>query len=336
MRNHYCEKEKEGSGLKKTTILIIAFSVCILLFATYFIISSLPEKNNGQDYEEESAYLYVDQTDVESVIGFSFIGGEYDLSFEKDKDGCWKYTKNLSLPVNGELIDRLLSDYELFLATKLISDHITEASLSEYGVDAPSYTLTLRLKNETKTYLFGDPIESKGLYYAMEKGSHSIYLVEKKYAEIFSLDLSALLTPDSFPKISESDILHVTLVCGKYSEKIIPDGTSDSGESKFISALCSISPDEFVDFGSENFKTYGLLEDDAVNVYITFSSKDKICTTALKFGLGETKEFNYLLIGDTLEADTEVDHSFSEMIYLLSPSENDVIYGFISKAFSGK
>ena len=118
MRNHYCEKEKEGSGLKKTTILIIAFSVCILLFATYFIISSLPEKNDGQDYEEESAYLYVDQTDVESVIGFSFIGGEYDLSFEKDKDGCWKYTKNLSLPVNGELIDRLLSDYELFLATK--------------------------------------------------------------------------------------------------------------------------------------------------------------------------------------------------------------------------
>ena len=84
------------------------------------------------------------------------------------------------------------------------------------------------------------------------------------------------------------------MVCGKYSEKIIPDGTSDSGESKFISALCSISPDEFVDFGSENFKTYGLLEDDAVNVYITFSSKDKICTTALKFGLGETKEFRWL------------------------------------------
>ena len=336
MRNHYCQKEKEGSSVKKTTALIIAFSVCILLFAAYFIISSLPEKNDGQGDEEAGAYLYVDQTDVAGVIGFSFIGGEYDLSFEKDEDGCWKYTKNLSLPVNGELIDRLLSDYELFLATKLISDHITEASLSEYGMDDPYYTLTLRLKNETKTYLFGDPIESKGLYYAMEKGSHSIYLVEKKYVEAFSLDLSALLIPDSFPKISESDILHVNLVCGNYFEKIIPDGTSDSNISKFISTLCSISPDEFVDFGSENFKTYGLSEGDAVNVYITFSNEGKICTTALKFGLGETKEFTYLLIGDTLGADIEDNHSFSEMIYLLSPVENDIIYGFISKAFSGK
>ncbi len=323
--------------LKKNLVLIISACVCLLLFALYFIISSLPEE--GEDIDgTDNAYLYIDQTDTDDIIRFSFIGGEFDFSFEKDSDGNWRYTKNHSLPVSGDTIDKTLSHIELFLATKSVANNVSEKGLSEYGLESPSYTLKLTLKNETKTYLFGDFIESKGLYYATPKGSGAVYLTERSYVDNFSLEVADFLTFDQLTEIKAENVLYVTVLCGEYSQKITADGTKESDGYKFISALCDIKLEEFVDFGSENFSIYGLSESDAVSVYITFSDgeTENIRTTAFKFGLGETEEFNYLLVGDTLTQESVSEHSFSEMVYLFSSSDDKTIYSFISKAFGEK
>ncbi len=310
--------------LKKNIFLIISLIICIALFATYFIIASLPEKEEESD-PTENAYLYVDQNDRGAVTGFSFVGGEFDLSFKKDKSGNWKYTKNTTLPINTPFLEERLSAAELILATKQISNSASEEDLSEYGLDKPSYTLTVSVGKSEKSYLFGDFIESKGLYYMTEKGSHLIYLVESTYVENFSLEVFDFLSKDTLEEISESDVTAVEIVCGAYSETFVSDQAEDSDVSRLISSLCSAKITRCVDFGSEKFDIYGLGEDEAVSVYIHLSEKN----VSYKFGLGETEEFIYML---TQTASGE----FSEMVYLFSSSEFEHLYTYLNTAFAGR
>ncbi|MBE6607888.1 MAG: DUF4340 domain-containing protein [Ruminococcaceae bacterium] len=318
--------------MKKKSTLIISACVCIIIFSLYFIISSLPTNEDTPD-KEENAYLYIDQTHIHDVIGFSFAGGDFDLSFEKDGNDVWKYSVNTSLPVSSDFIETTLSQVELFLAAKEVARNLSETGLAEYGLDKPSYILTISLKKEDKTYIFGDYIESKGLYYASVKDSGVVYLVERAYVDAFSLDVEDFLTFDTFPDIDAENVKQINIICGNYSEEILPNSNS----AEFISSLCDITLKEFVDFGSEKFGIYGLSESDAVCVYIKYSdSGGNIFTLPLKFGLGESEELNYLLVGNTLKNSGGNSYTYSEMVYLLSSSENDIIYRYISKAFSEK
>ena len=317
--------------MKRKSTLIICACVCLVIFALYFIISSLPDGEKSPD-NEENAYLYIDQTNIDDIIGFSFTGGEFDLSFEKDSSGAWKYSENRSLPINKAFIEKTLSQVELFLAKKEIARNLSEKELSEYGLDTPAYTLTLVLEKEKKSYIFGDFIESKGLYYASEKGSGVVYLVERTYVDLFSLDVTDFLTLDTLPNVKTENVKYVEIACGNYSEKILPNSVESS---KFISTLCSIKLEEFVDFRSEKHSIYGLSESDAVSVYITYSdSENSLFTLALKFGLGETSELTYMLVGSVVKEGNS--HVFSDMVYLLSEADNDIIYSYIHKAFSEK
>ncbi len=307
--------------LKKNITLIVLLIICAALFATYFIISSLPEKDKSDPTDD--AYLYVDQNNIDDVTGFSFVGGEFDLAFGKDENGNWKYLKNPTLPVNSSFLEETLASAELILATKQISSSASEKDLSEYGLDTPSYTLTINIGKTEKSYLFGDFIESKGLYYMMEEGSHSIYLTESLYVEGFSLEVFDLLATDTLTKIGESDVVSVEIVCGAYRETFYADNEENSDISKLISSLCSMEITRCVDFGSETFDIYGLAENEAVTVYIALSDKK----LSYKFGLGETEEFIYLL---TQNASGE----FSEMVYLFSSSSFEHLYKYLSDAYS--
>lgn len=319
--------------MKKRSTLIICACVCLVIFALYFIISSLPDSKKTPN-DEENAYIYIDQTDPDDIIGFSFVGGDFDLSFEKDESGAWKYSENLSLPVSKTFVEKTLSGVKLFLANKEIARNLSEKELSEYGLDTPAYTLTLSLKKENKTYLFGDFIESKGLYYATEKGSGAVYLVERTYVDSFSLDVTDFLAFDTLPDIKAENVKQIEIVCGNYSEKILP---GSDGAAKFISALCGIKLEEFVDFRSEKHSIYGLSESDAISVYITYvGSENALLTLSLKFGLGESAELTYMLIGNAIKEGDSNSHVFSDMVYLLSEADNDVIYSYIHKAFSEK
>lgn len=319
--------------MKRRSTLIICACVCLVIFALYFILSSLPDREKTPD-GEENAYLYIDQNDIDDIIGFSFVGGDFDLSFEKDGSGAWKYSENLSLPVNKAFVEKTLSGIELFLAKREIARDLSEKELSEYGLNTPAYTLTLTLEKEEKTYLFGDFIESKGLYYATEKSSGAVYLVERTYVDSFSLEITDFLTFDTLPDIKAENVKYVDIVCGNYSEKIMPDGDKSS---KFISTLCDIKLEEFVDFRSEKHGIYGLSESDAISVYITYvGSEGSLFTLALKFGLGESAELTYMLAGNAVKEGDGNSHVFSDMVYLLSEADNDIIYGYIHKAFSEK
>ncbi len=310
--------------MKKQTFLLISLILCISLFATYFIITSFPENEKESDDSDDS-YIYIDQNDVDSITGFSFTGGQYDLSFEKDKNGVWRYSESKTLPVNTAFIEARLEDVELFVATKLISDSADGEALSEYGLDKASYTLRLSTEKSEKVYLFGDMIKSKGFYYMTEKGSGKVWLVEGSYVESFSHDVFDFLSTDTLETLYDVYVEEVKILCGAYSKALTPDGVENSDTSRLISSLCSIELTRCVDFGSEKFGIYGLDGNEAISVYITHSGN----TVSYKFGLGETEEFIYLLVENG-------DGEFSEMVYLFSASDFEHLYSYLSDAFEGR
>ncbi len=311
--------------MKKNTFLLIALVVCILLFASYFIIISIPEKDNVDD-DTDGSYIYIDQNDIDNIEGFSFVGGEFDLSFEKADSGKWKYTKNNTLPVNDTFLEKKLEAVEIILATKLISDSANrEEALEEYGFATPSYTLTLDVGKSQKVYLFGDFIESKGVYYMTQKDSGTIYLVENSYVNNFSHDVFDFLSTDTPKEIHDAYISSVQVVCGAYEETFTADKVENSDISRLITALCSIELTRCVDFGSNTFDIYGLSDNEAISVYISHS--DEVIN--YKFGLGETEEFIYLLV-------EKGDGEFSEMVYLFSSSEFEHLYSYLNDAFEGR
>lgn len=305
--------------MKKTQALIIALILCVILFASYFIISSLPEKQSSD--KEDDAYILVDRNEPSEITEFSFVGGEFALCFEKNGEGDWKYTENKTLPVNAEFIETLLEGTELILASKLINDNIGENDLDQYGLSEPSCTLTLTTKNSSATYFFGDTIKSKGLCYLTKKGSNAVYLVETSYIDNFSVDVGDCLSLDAFPEIKPDEILSVSITCGDFQQTI------GSGEDeKLFSALSALRCERSVDFGKEKFDIYGLSDSEAIDVTVSLGAQKNV---ALRFGLGETEEFIYLLVQNS-------DNVFSEMIYLFSCSEFETLYEYLSSALESR
>ena len=227
--------------MKKRVFLAIGVIACVLLFTVYFIIISLPGNSsdgNGNDDKTDDAYLYVDQNTLSEISAFSFIGDKYRLSFAKDESGIWKYTENRTLPVDAVFLEERLEALRLILATKQITSAAKTSDLEQYGLDEPSYTLTLQTKKGAKTYLFGDFLKSRGLYYMTEKGSHSVYLVENTYVENFALEVFDFLSTDSLEMPLPSDIRSVLFSCGDYEKTDLPDGEKESYTSRLKSALC--------------------------------------------------------------------------------------------------
>jgi len=301
--------------LKKTTAVFIALALCVAVFALYFIISNISDKDG--EGANEDVYLYVDQNDISKISSFSFVGGEFDLSFEKNESGAWKYSKNGTLPVNENIIEKMLESTKTVLATKIISEDVSQDELSQYGLDSPSYKLKLSSDHGEKCYLFGDLIKSKGLRYMMREGSHTVYLAEDTLVESFSNDLTDCLSTDTFPIISEEEIVSFETVCGSFSLL-----QSVSENEKLANALSSLSPERAVDFGKENFSIYGLSESESILVSITLKNSKEI---KIKFGLGETEEFIYALVHN----DSGV---FSEMIYLVTCEDFDGLYSHLAAA----
>lgn len=301
--------------MKKTTTIYLSLALCVVIFALYFIISNISNRDTADP--EKDVYLYVDQNEVSDITEFSFTGVELSLNFKKT-DGVWRYQKNTTLPVNTAVIEKMLESIETVLAKKLISENADEHEISQYGLKSPSYTLTVSTTHGEKCYLFGDLIKSKGLRYMMKEGSSSVYLAEDDIVESFSLDLFDCLSTDKSPVIIKDRIASIKTVCGRF----LQNDTVDSAEG-LSNALATISLDRAVDFGADKFDIFGLSEDECILITV---KTDDGKSTKIKFGLGETEEFIYVLV----ENESGV---FSEMIYLVSCANTDSLNSHLKSAF---
>ena len=165
--------------------LILVLVLLVLCLAAYFGIRQMDLDESGS---EEQETIYISQTEGDSITVFSFVSGGETLSFTKDGE-TWTYDGDGTVDLNQTSITSMVSMLEEITADSRLDE---PEALSEYGLDAPSNTISFTGADGTKTLLIGNENEAAGGYYAMLDGESTVYLISSSLPDKFSCTLDTL------------------------------------------------------------------------------------------------------------------------------------------------
>ena len=165
--------------------LILVLVLLVLCLAVYFGIRQMDLDESGS---EEQETIYISQTEGDSITVFSFVSGGEPLSFTKDGE-TWTYDGDGTVDLNQTSITSMVSMLEEITAESRLDE---PEALSEYGLDAPSNTISFTGADGTKTLLIGNENEAAGGYYAMLDGESTVYLISSSLPDKFSCTLDTL------------------------------------------------------------------------------------------------------------------------------------------------
>jgi hypothetical protein len=128
-------------------------------------------------------------------------GQTYDIEKQKKDDktpAVWKLKEPKDLAgraANAVNVDRIVGELRGLHTDKLVSEKATPAALEEYGLKAPSFTATVKIKDkdgkktEDWAYLFGKETPDKTGRYAKESKSELIFVVKPIVVETLGSEL---------------------------------------------------------------------------------------------------------------------------------------------------
>ena len=163
--------------------LIVAVIVLILCIGAYAGVRSLHLDEEAQE-QEETVYMY--QTDADGIT--AFVSGGETLSFTKT-DGTWSYDGDSSFAADQTTLSSMASALAQIEAEQALEE---PEALSEYGLDAPSNTITVSTADGTDTLYIGNENEAAGGYYAKLEGGDTVYLIGTSLPSRFDCTLDSL------------------------------------------------------------------------------------------------------------------------------------------------
>ena len=117
------------------SILILVFAGLLALYTGI----SIYQKHSSEKKESENI-IWIKK--LSSLTSISYNNGE-NLSFVKE-NGTWYYTSNKEYPIVQSYLKELASQFQNVEAVRELKDG---DSLSNYGLDQPSYTIKVEDKN---------------------------------------------------------------------------------------------------------------------------------------------------------------------------------------------
>lgn len=184
---------------QKIQLLILAV-VCLLCVGAYFGARYL---GNVEENEETETFTATDFS-VSDAIEL-IVSGDYPLNFTKDND-VWKDAQDRNAAISQSMVESLLTQIHHVTSDTCIEN---PEDLGQYGLDEPSMTITVTLKNGSSIILnIGDANGMTGDYYLQVEGNTSVYTLSPSVVSAFEK------TPEDFIEEteteSETDSEHVT------------------------------------------------------------------------------------------------------------------------------
>ncbi|MCD8118503.1 MAG: DUF4340 domain-containing protein [Lachnospiraceae bacterium] len=159
---------------KKQLQLLILVVLCVVFAVGWLWMSA-------QDTEEEEESSLAETTDLnlaekDDIIAISYTYDGTTISFAQDEEGEWYYVDDPDFNLETDDVDSMVK-YFCYLSTYRTID-ATDADLSDYGFDDPSFTVSITETDGTeRTFYFGDFNDAASAYYFMEDGGDSIEMV---------------------------------------------------------------------------------------------------------------------------------------------------------------
>ncbi|BBF44111.1 hypothetical protein lbkm_2799 [Lachnospiraceae bacterium KM106-2] len=310
--------------------LLLLILLMVVLVVSYIGITVYQSKESAKKSSDssDSAEKTILKADTDKADSLSIKTANASITFVKSNKK-WICKEESDRPLNQDTISSMVSTFSSIAATQTVVDKAED--LTEYGLDQPELTATLKLSDgTTEGILVGmaSPSDSSS-YYAKLEGKDAIYLVSSSVYTSLSQSLSSLTKVKSTPSLSDSNVKSLEVTKGSssviklsyhedqsdsdydktwtmdqpYGKEVAADTTN---VSSFISNFTDLNYSENVDYTGKELKKYGLDQPKAtVKIVYTKSKKEKTFT---------------LLVGNQSGDYYYVQDSNSKYIYKLSSS----------------
>ena len=256
--------------MKKSVKLISSVVVLAILCGAYAGVKVYVEKLENTESEEGDAPENIYSVSLNEIESLSFYVDKNKVTFEKDGDQ-WVKSDDKNFPVKQDVLDDAAS-----VISSVYSQRTIEGvdDLSQYGLDKPANTITVKTDDGEKVFRFGIENTTVNQYYMrMDDNETDVYLIDESVADAFSKTLYDYAEADTFPDISSGDIYNVQVSGGKESYTLKKDDTTgfwnlETGEttekadsakaSNICSYLSSLEYDSFINYDSDDLTEYGL------------------------------------------------------------------------------
>ena len=212
-----CAFEKEKVEMNKKLLTVVIALIVLFAGATAFLLLTGDKEPDTQGTETEGETYTLFDIPSASLKEVEVNAADFNIKAVNTGDSEWT--------IDGENAEEISPQKAFGLAgtvSNLMSQNKYEKpdDLSAYGLDNPSITVTLRLKDGTENKLYiGDLSAALGEYFAMKDGDDAVYTVYKHKVD-------AMLEPVSYYKefdrltLNADDIMGVRIKRGTDSINI--------------------------------------------------------------------------------------------------------------------
>lgn len=256
--------------MRRQKRLAVLLATLILCIAAAVLISRInfEEKMTGT----ETTIIDVESSDI-TRLAWNY---EEEVAFVYE-DEEWKYEEDDQMPADQELLAEIAENLSSITSDKMVEE---PQALSVYGLDDPTYTLTVETGDTVYEISIGDESFSDDEVY-ISTGDDYVYLTNSELIDQISYSLLDCVQKEEIPEMETVNSVSVD------KEEAVEDYRNLDNDSteEAVSAMTGFSWTECVDYHAEEseLKDYGLDEPDA-SVTVSYTDED-----------GESGEFSYEL-----------------------------------------
>ncbi len=175
--------------MKKALPIIIGLLVFAGLLGGYFVLKQNNEKAEKAEAEKDTVYSY-DTADI-TELTFSNASGEVKLT---KADDAWSCETQTDTAIDADKVSTLL---DMVCELEIKKDLGKVDSLSDYGLETPSATITFTAADQTVSVAVGDFNDTSDSQYVYIDGDNEhVYAVSKNLGE-FGTKTIADVTEDT-------------------------------------------------------------------------------------------------------------------------------------------
>ena len=286
--------------MKKKKGPLILIGVLVLLLILYFALSTW---NKKQDSKEEETVKVTDLKTSE-ITGVKYDLGTGEMNFEKDGD-TWYYTADKDFPLRqsypktvADAMGRLSADRELEDAD----------ALEEYGLDHPTYTVTLTDEDGTVTTIkVGNATGND--YYATVDDTEKVYTIPATSLDDIQTELDQIAQLDTYPSIGSGNLKKEVITQNGETTTYDSENEDQAEDVAAVAGgLGAVKLSEAADYSVDDadLAGYGLDATSRITVEVTYTSDAKDQTMTLYIGGENGSGDRYVMMND------------SRIVYLIS------------------
>lgn len=194
--------------MKKHKHIVLLGIVFVVLIVAYTGITKYQSYTSEKKATKKAAKEKADQiavTDIKNIVSISYnYNGE--MSFIKENE-TWYDANDKSFPLEQSYLTAMENEVKNIIAIRELTDG---DQLSDYGLDNPSYTISLKDSDGKETIVYVGNAAGDN-YYLTTGNKDNIYTVPNTVVSDISYNLNDMIAMDTFPSISSGNLKKVTI-----------------------------------------------------------------------------------------------------------------------------